>query len=54
MKSANLWQIFQAGGPTMVPLGVLSVITLALVLAFLFSIRRGSMSRDDICRLPTR
>jgi len=43
MKTANLWQIIQAGGPAMVPLGVLSVITVMLIIAFLFSLRRGSM-----------
>jgi biopolymer transport protein ExbB len=43
MKTANLWQIILAGGPAMVPLGILSVITLALIIAFLFSLRRGSM-----------
>lgn len=43
MKRANLWQVLQAGGPAMIPLGILSVITLMLVIAFLFSMRRGSM-----------
>jgi biopolymer transport protein ExbB len=43
MKTANLWQIIQAGGPAMIPLGILSVITVALVIAFLFSLRRGSV-----------
>jgi biopolymer transport protein ExbB len=43
MKTANLWQILQAGGPAMIPLGILSVITLALVIAFLFSLRPGTM-----------
>jgi biopolymer transport protein ExbB len=43
MKRANLWQIVQAGGPAMIPLGVLSVITLMLIIAFLFSLRRGNM-----------
>ncbi|HVQ20833.1 MAG TPA: hypothetical protein VMS23_07285, partial [Terrimicrobiaceae bacterium] len=43
MKTANLWQIFLAGGPAMIPLGVLSIITVALIIAFLFSIRRGSV-----------
>jgi biopolymer transport protein ExbB len=33
----------QAGGPAMVPLGILSVITLMLIIAFVFSLRRGSM-----------
>jgi biopolymer transport protein ExbB len=44
MKSANLWQILQAGGPAMIPLGILSIITLALILAFLFSMRPRSIA----------
>ncbi len=43
VRTANLWQTIVAGGPAMVPLGILSVITLALVIAFLFSLRRGSV-----------
>ncbi|HEY5953749.1 MAG TPA: MotA/TolQ/ExbB proton channel family protein [Terrimicrobiaceae bacterium] len=43
MKTANLWQVLQAGGPAMIPLGVLSVITLMLIIAFIFSLRRGSV-----------
>ena len=43
MKTANLWQVLQAGGPAMIPLGILSVITLDLIIAFLFSLRRGSI-----------
>ena len=43
IKRANLWQVLQAGGPAMIPLGILSVITLMLVIAFLFSMRRGSV-----------
>jgi biopolymer transport protein ExbB len=43
MKPTNLWQLLQAGGPAMIPLGILSVITVMLILAFLFSLRRGSM-----------
>ena len=43
MNTANLWHIILAGGPAMIPLGILSVITLALIIAFLFSLRRGSM-----------
>ena len=30
IKTANLWQVIQAGGPAMIPLGFLSVITLSL------------------------
>lgn len=43
IKTANLWQVIKAGGPAMVPLAFLSVITVALIVAFLFSLRRGSM-----------
>jgi biopolymer transport protein ExbB len=43
MRRANLWQLLQAGGPAMIPLGILSVITVMLVIAFLFSLRRGSI-----------
>ncbi|HEY5740964.1 MAG TPA: MotA/TolQ/ExbB proton channel family protein [Terrimicrobiaceae bacterium] len=43
MKTANLWQIIQAGGPAMIPLGVLSIITLMLIIAFMFSLRRGNV-----------
>jgi biopolymer transport protein ExbB len=43
MKTANLWQVLQAGGPAMIPLGVLSVIALMLIIAFIFSLRRGSV-----------
>jgi biopolymer transport protein ExbB len=43
VKTGNLWQVIQAGGPAMIPLGVLSVITVMLIIAFLISLRRGSM-----------
>ncbi|HEY5779221.1 MAG TPA: MotA/TolQ/ExbB proton channel family protein [Terrimicrobiaceae bacterium] len=43
IKTANLWQVLKAGGPAMVPLAFLSVVTVALIVAFLFSLRRGSM-----------
>ncbi|CAN5325221.1 MotA/TolQ/ExbB proton channel family protein [soil metagenome] len=43
MKMTNLWQSVLAGGWVMIPLGVLSIITVMLVLAFLFSLRRGTM-----------
>ncbi|HRJ70595.1 MAG TPA: MotA/TolQ/ExbB proton channel family protein [Terrimicrobiaceae bacterium] len=42
-KLANLWQVVLAGGPMMVPLGVLSVITVMLILAFLVTMRRGAV-----------
>ncbi len=40
-KATNLWQVFLAGGPMMIPLGILSVITVMLILVFLFTMRRG-------------
>jgi biopolymer transport protein ExbB len=43
MNTANLWQILQAGGPAMIPLGILSILTLALIIAFLISLRPGSV-----------
>lgn len=43
-KATNLWQVVMAGGPMMIPLGVLSVITVMLILAFLLSLRRGTMA----------
>jgi biopolymer transport protein ExbB len=43
VKTSNLWQIILAGGPAMIPLGILSVITLTLIIGFLFSLRRGSV-----------
>lgn len=40
-KAINLWQVVVSGGPMMIPLGILSVITVMLVLVFLFTLRRG-------------
>src|SRR5690606_9988117 len=40
---SNLWNILKAGGPFMVPIGILSVIALALILVYLFSLRRGAI-----------
>lgn len=37
----SLWQIIVSGGPVMIPLGVLSVLTVALTLVYLFTLRRG-------------
>ncbi len=43
LQMTNLWQSVMAGGWVMVPLGFLSIITIMLILAFLFSLRRGTM-----------
>lgn len=40
---ANLLRLIQAGGPMMIPLGILSIITVMLVLIFFLSMRRGAM-----------
>lgn len=42
-KAATLLQLVQAGGPMMIPLGVLSIITVMLILIFFLSMRRGAM-----------
>jgi biopolymer transport protein ExbB len=42
-QPANLLQLIKAGGPMMIPLGILSVITVMLILIFFVSMRRGAM-----------
>jgi biopolymer transport protein ExbB len=39
----NLWQVLTSGGPVMIPLGVLSIIAVALVIVYLFTMRRGAV-----------
>jgi len=39
----TLWKLIQDGGWTMVPLGFLSVVTVMLVLVYLFTLRRGAI-----------
>lgn len=39
----NLWQLLVSGGPVMIVLGVLSVITITLILVCLFSLTRRSV-----------
>lgn len=39
----NLWQVVMSGGPMMIPLGILSIITVMLVLVFLLTMRRGAV-----------
>jgi len=43
MNSMTLWKLIQDGGWAMVPLGFLSVVTLMLVLVYLFTLRRGAI-----------
>jgi len=42
-KAANVWQLAVAGGPMMIPLAFLSVITVMLIVIFVFTLRRGAM-----------
>lgn len=39
----NLWQVLTSGGPVMIPLGALSIIAVALVIVYLFTMRRGAV-----------
>lgn len=39
----NLWELVRSGGWAMIPLGFLSVVTVMLVLVFLFTLRRGAI-----------
>ena len=43
IQPANLLHLIQAGGPMMIPLGILSVIAVMLMVVFFFSMRRGAM-----------
>lgn len=42
-KVTSLWHAVTAGGPMMIPLGILSVVTVMLVIAYFFSMRRGAV-----------
>lgn len=42
-KQASLAHVIMSGGPMMIPLGILSIIALMLIFAFLFSLRRGAI-----------
>ncbi len=43
MTPMNLWELVKSGGWAMIPLGFLSVMTVMLVLVFLFTLRRGAI-----------
>jgi len=43
LNVVTLWKLIQDGGWAMVPLGFLSVVTLMLVLVYLFTLRRGAI-----------
>jgi biopolymer transport protein ExbB len=39
----SLWQVLVSGGPVMIPLGFLSVAAVALIMIYLFTLRRGAI-----------
>ena len=41
--TTNLWELVQSGGWAMIPLGFLSVVTVMLLLVYLFTLRRSSI-----------
>jgi biopolymer transport protein ExbB len=41
--TTTLWKLVESGGWAMIPLGFLSIVTVMLVLAFVFTLRRGSI-----------
>ena len=42
-NTTNLWKLVRSGGWAMIPLAALSVITVMLVLVYLFTLRRGAI-----------
>ena len=43
VNAVTLWKLIQDGGWTMIPLGFLSVVTVMLVLVYLFTLRRSAI-----------
>jgi biopolymer transport protein ExbB len=43
VNTTTLWNLIRAGGFVMIPLGFLSVVTLMLVLVYIFTLRRGAI-----------
>lgn len=43
MTTMTMWKLIQDGGWVMIPLGFLSVVTLMLVLVYIFTLRRGAI-----------
>jgi biopolymer transport protein ExbB len=43
LSGVNLWKLVQSGGWAMIPLGFLSVLTVMLVLVYIFTLRRSSI-----------
>jgi len=42
-STATLWDLVSSGGWAIIPLGILSVVTVMLVLTYLFTLRRGAI-----------
>lgn len=43
LNTMTLWKLIEAGGWAMIPLGFLSVVTVMLVLVYMFTLRRGAI-----------
>ena len=43
INTMTLWKLIEAGGWAMIPLGFLSVVTVMLVLVYIFTLRRGAI-----------
>src|SRR5688572_22467380 len=43
INTVNLWKLVQSGGWAMIPLAFLSILTVMLVLVYLFTLRRSSI-----------
>jgi biopolymer transport protein ExbB len=43
ISTTTLWKLIEAGGWAMIPLGFLSVVTVMLVLVYIFTLRRGAI-----------
>jgi biopolymer transport protein ExbB len=43
LSAISLWNLVKSGGWAMIPLGLMSVITVMLVLVYLFTLRRGAI-----------
>jgi len=43
INTTTLWKLIEAGGWAMIPLGFLSVVTVMLVLVYIFTLRRGAI-----------
>ena len=41
--SVTLWRLFESGGPAMIALAIMSVLTVMLIVAYTITVRRGAV-----------